>query len=98
MSEKKYIYGVDEHWSGRLELQRTEVTKETPKLYYVKRQDWTGYRSQVPKDEAFLTSEAAIGNYIARLNRAIQNSEKQLTDLLTKMDKAQALPDTATDV
>jgi len=94
------LWGVNIHFAKGIELQSIEITKETPKLYYTKKQvSWLDYRDQTPKDhrQVFLSPEAAIRAFIGLTNEIIIRLEKELQDENDNLEQARRLNNDLSD-
>ena len=84
MTQPKYVYKVSRY--GQVEIERAEVERETPKLYILTKSfPAANYKTSVPKDEVYLTPEAAAEGFLEAQKRKIKNLRNQIHALGSRM-------------
>jgi len=91
-TEVKYIYGIKGEYDDEYELVSMEVTKETPKCFWLARHGGVAfnYRKRIYREDAFETAEEAITAYRDRLMRGVRSLARQLSNANSDLDRFNA--------
>ncbi len=91
----KKLYGVDVNYlTNEVEIQSTEVLKETPKTYKVKSFiDWYGYKQVIHKSDPSIafSKEVAVKLFIKRQEIKLDRARDEVTRILEKIEEAKGI-------